>query len=161
MIKVLEHNGFIGSIEFSLEESILFGSLLYINDLVTYEGQTIEELREAFEEAVEEYIELCKECEKEPEKPFKGVFNVRVSPEIHKKAVYEAERRGVTLNQFIGDAIKNELDFIHSNSLEHKAISDKIDAVGAQLDNAVIDINSTFAVNTYMQFSQILEGAKK
>ncbi|MBR3954367.1 MAG: type II toxin-antitoxin system HicB family antitoxin [Clostridia bacterium] len=150
MNKVLEYNGFLGSIEFSLEDNILFGSLLYINDLVTYEGETLEELRETFKEAVDEYLEFCKECDKEPEKPFKGVFNVRIPPEMHKKAVYEAERRGITLNQLIGDAIRNEVDVSSINSLEHKEITDKIDDVGARLDNAFMDLNCTFATNSYI-----------
>ena len=148
MSKVLEYNGFIGSVDFSIEDHVLFGSLLYINDLVTYEGETIQELEEAFKEAVEEYIELCKECDKEPEKPFKGVFNVRVSPEIHKKAVFEAEKRGVTLNQFVGEAIRKSIENDDISAKEHKEISEKIDDVGNRFDEAFTEMNRNFAANS-------------
>lgn len=158
MSKVLEYNGFIGSVDFSLEDQILFGSLLHINDLVTYEGETIQELEKAFQEAVEEYIELCKECDKEPEKPFKGVFNVRVSPETHKKAVFEAEKRGMTLNQFVGEAIQKSIENDEVSTKEHKEISDKIDNVGNRLDNAFMDLNSTFAVSGFMSKALMLGG---
>lgn len=158
MSKVLEYNGFIGSVDFSIEDHILFGSLLHINDLVTYEGETLQELEDAFKEAVEEYIELCKECDKEPEKPFKGVFNVRVSPETHKKAVFEAEKRGVTLNQFVGEAIRKSIENDEVSTKEHKEISDKIDNVGNRLDNAFMDLNSTFAVSGFMSKALMLGG---
>ncbi len=158
MSKVLEYNGFIGSVDFSLEDQILFGGLLHINDLVTYEGETIQELEEAFQEAVEEYIELCKECDKEPEKPFKGVFNVRVSPETHKKAVFEAEKRGMTLNQFVGEAIQKSIENHDINTKEHKEISDKIEDVGNRLDAAFMDLNCTFAVSGVIAKSVILGG---
>lgn len=148
MSKVLEYNGFIGSVDFSLEDQILFGSLLHINDLVTYEGETIQELEKAFQEAVEEYIELCKECDKEPEKPFKGVFNVRVSPETHKKAVFEAEKRGMTLNQFVGEAIQKSIENYDINTKEHKEISDKIEDVGNRFDEAFTQMNRNFAANS-------------
>lgn len=150
MSNVLEYNGFIGSVEFSLEDHILFGSLLYINDLVTYEGETLQELEEAFQEAVEEYIELCKECEKEPEKPFKGVFNVRISPELHKRAVYEAERRGVKLNQFVMESIKNELESRKENKEEHKHMINKIDEMNADFNNNFSALSATIGLNNFI-----------
>lgn len=148
MNQVLEYNGFIGSIEISLEDNVLFGSLLYINDLITYEGKDIQELRQAFEEAVDDYILFCEECEKEPEKPFKGSFNVRIAPELHKAAVYEAQRRGKKLNQFVGEAIKRELEAENKNSMEHREISEKIEDVGNRFDEAFTAMNRNFAFSS-------------
>lgn len=65
---VLKYNGFIGSIDYSGEDDMLFGEILYIDDLVTYEGKDLDELKKNFKEAIDEYIELCKKHNKEPER---------------------------------------------------------------------------------------------
>jgi Domain of unknown function (DUF5053) len=56
----LEFKGFAGSIEFSLNDNCFFGKIIGINDLVSYEAQTVSELREAFEEAVNDYLQIKK-----------------------------------------------------------------------------------------------------
>lgn len=110
MNNVFEYKGFLGSAEISMEDAVLFGKLLYVNDLVTYEAETMHELKTAFEEAVDDYVDFCSCHGKEPEKPFKGSFNVRISPELHRKAAFEAEKQGITLNQFVQRSIEHEVD---------------------------------------------------
>lgn len=76
MEQTFQHKGYLGSIELSVEDEVLHGKLLYINDLVTYEGDTISELKSAFIESVEDYISFCEKNGKSPEKPYKGSFNM-------------------------------------------------------------------------------------
>ena len=57
----VEYKGHIGSIEYSAEDQIYFGQLLNIEDLVNYEGHSVEELYEYYREAVDTYIEFRKE----------------------------------------------------------------------------------------------------
>ena len=45
-----------------------------------------------FGKAVEDYLELCNLNGKEPEKVYKGSFNVRISPELHKQAAQRTIR---------------------------------------------------------------------
>lgn len=66
MKDILEHKGFIGSIEVSLEDNCLHGKIRFIDDLVTYEAQTIKELKTAFEESAEDYIKTCRVLGREP-----------------------------------------------------------------------------------------------
>ena len=84
MEQIFQHKGYLGSVELSMEDEVLHGKLLYINDLVTYEGDTIPELKTAFIESVEDYISFCEKNGKSPEKPFKGSFNIRIPPELHR-----------------------------------------------------------------------------
>lgn len=107
MNNILQYKGFFGSVEISVEDEVLFGKLLYVNDLVTYEAETTSELKQAFEEAVDDYLGFCAAHNKEPDKPFKGSFNVRISPELHKAAAVEAEKQGITLNQFVQQSIEH------------------------------------------------------
>ena len=102
----MEYKGYFGSIEISVEDEVLYGKILFVNDLITYESENPKELKAAFEEAVDDYLDYCNQCGKEPEKPFRGVFNVRITPELHRQAAHKALKMGVTLNQFVANAIK-------------------------------------------------------
>jgi predicted HicB family RNase H-like nuclease len=108
MKNYLEHKGYIGTVEFSAEDRIFFGKIQGINDLVTFEGSSVEELEEAFQEAVMDYLETCKTLNKSPEKVFKGSFNVRVSQELHQKTALLASKKGLNLN----DVVKEALSYI-------------------------------------------------
>ena len=105
----LKHNGYIGSIEASLEDNCLFGKVLFIKALVSYEGKTVGELDAAFREAVEDYLTTCQALGQTPEKPCKGSFNVRVGHDLHLAAALEATRKKVTLNDLTRQALNEFL----------------------------------------------------
>lgn len=89
----LKYNGYIGSIEASLEDNCLFGKILFIKALVSYEGKTVAELDAAFREAVDDYLATCHALGQTPEKPCKGSFNVRVGHDLHLAAALAATRK--------------------------------------------------------------------
>ena len=105
----LKYKEFIGSVHFSAEDEVFYGKVEGINDLVTFEGNTVNKLKSAFKEAVNDYIELCDEVGKKIFKSFKGSFNVRVNPQLHSKAFELAIIEGKTLNQFIKEAIEMKI----------------------------------------------------
>lgn len=105
MSSIIEHNGYLGSVEFSSADDVFYGKIIGINDLVTFEGESVSELKASFIEAVEDYLETCKQLNKEPEKTYKGTFNVRLSPDLHKKAATIATHQNITLNQFVKFAL--------------------------------------------------------
>jgi len=105
----LKYKEFIGSVHFSAEDEVFYGKVEGVNDLITFEGNTVNKLKSAFKEAVNDYIELCNEVGKEIFKSFKGSFNVRVNPQLHSKAFELAILEGKTLNQFIKEAIEMKI----------------------------------------------------
>lgn len=109
MIDKIIYKDFIATIHYSTIDEVFFGKIEGINDLVTFEGENVKDLKKAFEEAVDDYIELCKEVGKEPMKSFKGSFNIRISPELHVKAFEKALIEGKSLNQFVQQAIEKEV----------------------------------------------------
>ncbi|NLI14146.1 type II toxin-antitoxin system HicB family antitoxin [Pelotomaculum propionicicum] len=115
MKDVMFYKDFIGSIHYSTEDEIFFGKIEGIDDLVSFEGSSVEELKASFHEAVEDYLELCKLNQKEPQKAYKGNFNIRISPELHKQAVREATVKGISLNQFVESAIKEKVSASKNN----------------------------------------------
>lgn len=109
MNNTMNYNGYVGSVEFSEEDGVFYGKVMGIRALISYEGETAKELVEDFHGAVDDYLELCKEEGKEPEKAYKGSFNVRISPELHRDAAIFAAAHQMSLNSFVENAVSNEL----------------------------------------------------
>jgi predicted HicB family RNase H-like nuclease len=109
MKDILQYKDFIGSVHFNADDEIFFGKIEGIDDLVSFEGNTVSELKKSFEEAVDDYVVICKENGKKIEKSYKGSFNVRITPEIHKKAKLLSVMQGISLNQFIQKAVEEEV----------------------------------------------------
>lgn len=106
MKDAIKYKDHLGSVRFSAEDRVFYGKIEGIDDLVTYEGRSVDELISAFEEAVEDYIVLCKKLKKPVEKSYKGTFNVRIDPELHKKASITSASMGLSLNQLVEEAIR-------------------------------------------------------
>jgi len=109
MKDMLEYKGYYGSVHYSDEDRIFYGKIEFVRALVGYEGTDVRSLRKAFEEAVDDYILTCKQQGREPEKVFKGSFNVRVGSQLHRDIALNALDKGVTLNKYIVDVIEKEL----------------------------------------------------
>lgn len=104
-MKTLKYKGYVGSIEFSPEDNLLFGELLGIDGLVNYEGTTMQELTDSFHEAVEDYLAFCKDHNWTPQKSYSGAFNVRVSPDTHRQIANRASEAGISINAFVKKAL--------------------------------------------------------
>ena len=106
MKNAMSYKGYLGSIEFSDEDNIFFGRIVGINDRITFEGSTVTDLRKDFEDSVEGYLEVCAQIGKDPEKAYKGTFNVRIEPELHKQLAIYSITTGQTLNSTVEEAIR-------------------------------------------------------
>lgn len=104
-MKTLKYKEYVGSIEFSPEDNLLFGEILGIDGLVNYEGITMQELTDSFHEAVEDYLAFCKDHNWAPQKSYSGAFNVRVSPATHRQIATRASEAGISINAFVKKAL--------------------------------------------------------
>ena len=109
MSNTMEYKGYVGSVEFSEEDCIFFGKVMGIRALLSYEGATATELVADFHSSVDDYLALCEAEGKEPEKAFKGSFNIRISPELHKKLVVCATAQQMSLNSYVERALANSV----------------------------------------------------
>jgi predicted HicB family RNase H-like nuclease len=105
MNDILEYKGYYASVHFSSEDDVFYGKLLGIDDLVNFEGASVKELRKNFYDAVNDYLATCKEIGKDPNRTYKGTFNVRISTDLHKAAAVFAAIHNVSLNDFVKTAI--------------------------------------------------------
>ena len=108
-MKNLEYKDYTGTIEYSKEDDLLYGKVLGIQGLISYEGQTGQELETDFKEAIDTYLDNCKQESLAPEKPFKRSFNVRISPKLHQKAALLAMEDKMSLNNFVAESIRERI----------------------------------------------------
>jgi len=102
----LHYKDYTGSVEFSEEDAVFHGKVVGIKAHISFEGDSVATLVEDFRNAIDEYLEFCKEAGKEPEKPFKGSFNVRIGGELHRRAALAASSAGMSLNAYVEEAIR-------------------------------------------------------
>lgn len=105
MNDLLQYKDYYATIHFSNEDDVFYGKVIGVNDLITFEGASVKELKHAFEEAIDDYLETCKELDKTPDKIYKGSFNVRIPSELHRQAAVFAAIRNMSLNDFVRYAI--------------------------------------------------------
>ena len=105
----MEYNGYHAVVTFDDDVGILHGEVIDTRDVITFQGKSVDELRQAFRDSVAEYLKICAERNREPDKPFSGRVVLRMEPEIHRAAVTAAKSGGVSLNSWIVGAIKGQL----------------------------------------------------
>ena len=107
MSDLLSYKNYNGTVEYSKEDECLFGKVIGIRSLLSYEGDSVKELEQDFQNVIDEYLDDCKKQKVEPEQPYKGTFNVRISPELHRNIAVYAIEHGKTLNAAVEEAIGN------------------------------------------------------
>lgn len=135
MKNILEYKGYYAKVEYSSEDKVLFGKIEGINDLVNFESDSTEGIEKEFREAVDDYLEFCKEVGKEPDKVYKGTFNVRISPELHKKTALIALKNGDSLNRTIEKALE---EYTKNTIRTEVVLCEKIDMLSEQLSTKTV-----------------------
>lgn len=105
MNNVLSYHGYYATVEFDSDSQLLCGNVVGMKDAVYFEVESASDVEHAFHEAVDDYLDFCAEKGKEPEKSYKGSFNVRINPDLHRAAALAAASRNESLNQFVSEAI--------------------------------------------------------
>ena len=100
MNKLLEHKGYQGSIEYSVEDNMLYGKVIGIRGLIAYEGETLAALKSDFIDAIDDYLLTCQQEDREPMKPYCGNLDVKISPELHKKLQMYSKNKAASLPLF-------------------------------------------------------------
>jgi predicted HicB family RNase H-like nuclease len=102
---MIEYKGYTGVFEYDPSVDAFHGRVVGLQDVVTFEGRSVDELRREMEESVEDYLDLCAQVGKDPERPYRGEFLVRTTPEVHRAVATAAEAEGMSLNAWVETAI--------------------------------------------------------
>lgn len=107
---VLKYKNYITKIKYDSSENTLYGKLEGIIDLVDFYAESLDAIKNEFHSAVDDYLEFCKNIGKEPQKPFKGNFNVRIPEDLHRRIFIEATKQNISLNQYVCNALNEKLN---------------------------------------------------
>ncbi len=125
MKNILEYKGYHTIIEFDVETCTLRGKIEGINDFVDFQCNDITKVEEEFHKAVDEYLIFCEEVGKEPDKEYKGTFNVRIQPSLHRRLAMYASKTGESLNSTVEKAIQKYVETEETNCDEKSVILQK------------------------------------
>ena len=109
-MKYLEYKNYTGTIEYSKEDKLLFGKVMGISSLLSYEGKTGTALEKDFKAVIDDYLEDCKQSNQNPETAFKGSFNVRIPIELHRKIALKAYEQNTSINQIVTESLIESID---------------------------------------------------
>ena len=113
MSNTMDYKGYTGSVEFSPEDRLFYGKVQGVQALISYQGASADELIQDFQSAVEDYLALCEAQGIAPERPYKGSFNVRISPDLHRRAAIWAAAQHTTLNTVVENALAQYVSQAH------------------------------------------------
>ena len=97
----MQYKGYTGKVEFDDDGDIFHGEVIGLRDVITFQGKTVDEVKQAFCESVDDYLAFCAKRGEEPEKPFTGRFMLRLTPDLHRKVFIAARQSGASLNAWI------------------------------------------------------------
>ena len=107
---MMDYKGYFGKVEYDDEAGIFHGEVINLRDVITFQGESVEDLRQAFRDSVDDYLEFCAERNEEPEKPFSGKFIVRIPPELHRRIYTRARIAGKSLNSWVNDVLEINIE---------------------------------------------------
>ena len=113
---MMEYKGYFGIVEYDSNAKIFHGDIINIKDVITFQGTTVKEIEQAFKDSINDYISWCKEEGVEPEKPYSGRFNVRLSPALHRQAAIMAKNKNISLNTFVEKALTDEIALLQGSA---------------------------------------------
>jgi predicted HicB family RNase H-like nuclease len=106
----MNYKGYQSKVELDEEAGVFHGEVINTRDVITFQGTSVEELKQAFEDSVDDYLEFCASRGEDPEKPFSGKFLIRVPPEMHRQIMTEARRQGKSLNTYVLEKLQPKTD---------------------------------------------------
>ncbi len=103
---MFKYKDYIGHVSFDEDAEIFHGEVVNTRDVITFQGKSVAELKKAFKDSIEDYLDFCKERHEEPDRPFSGKFNLRLTPELHRQAYIAAKQAHLSLNAWVEKAIQ-------------------------------------------------------
>lgn len=109
----MKYKGYTGVVEFDDESKVLFGRVIGLRDVITFQGESVAEVVQAFHDSVDDYLAFCAERGESPEKPYSGQFVLRLAPELHRALANVAQAQTTSLNALIEGILEKNLHEVH------------------------------------------------
>lgn len=102
----MSYKGYEALVSFDEQAELFHGEVMNLRDVITFQGKSVSELKQALAESVEDYLAFCAERGEQPEKPYSGQFVVRIEPAVHRDVVTAARRAGLSLNKWVAGVLE-------------------------------------------------------
>lgn len=103
---MMTYKTYTGTVSYDDEAALFHGEVLGLRDVVTFQGTSVEELKQAFEDSIDDYLEFCEERGEEPDKPFSGKFLLRIDPNLHRRLHELSASNGESLNAWVAQHLE-------------------------------------------------------
>jgi predicted HicB family RNase H-like nuclease len=103
---MFKYKDYMGHVTFDEEAELFHGEVINTRDVITFQGESVAELKKAFMDSIEDYLDFCKSRSETAERPFSGKFNLRLNPELHRQAYVAAKKEHISLNSWVEKAIE-------------------------------------------------------
>jgi predicted HicB family RNase H-like nuclease len=108
-MNTLQYKEYVGIFEYDPEADIFHGEVINLRDVITFQGRSIDELKQALEDSIEDYLDYCRDEGVTPSKPFSGKLHLRLGPELHRAAAGAAAVSGQSLNSWIAGVLTERI----------------------------------------------------
>ena len=105
----MKHRGYRAAVVFDDDAGLFHGEVVGTRDVITFQGTSVPELREAFAASVDEYLQVCAERGRTPDKAYSGNIPLRVRPDLHRAATETARAEGKSLNAWLTEAVQQAI----------------------------------------------------
>lgn len=105
----MHYKGYTAKVWYSEEDGCFVGRLMGITDIVSFDGDTVKQLEDAFHGMVDHYVEASERLGVAAQKPYSGKVTLRMDPAVHARAAMEAEAAGKSFNQWLNETLEQSL----------------------------------------------------
>ena len=106
---IMKYKGYSAFVRYSPEDECFVGHVLGIDDVVTFEGDSVADMRRELKASVEIYFADCEEIGRAPDRPFSGKLNLRLPSALHRALSLRAETTGQSVNDLVIAALNSSL----------------------------------------------------
>ena len=103
---MIEYKGYIGVVDFDPEIDLFHGTVINTQDVITFYGASVTELRAEMQKSLEVYFQVCEEQGKTPDKPFSGTLTIETTPELYSRIALNAARRQLEINVYLQEVLE-------------------------------------------------------
>ena len=101
----MKYKGYTGVVEFDEESGSLHGRVIGLRDVITFQGESVVEVTQAFRDSVDDYLEFCAKRGRTPDRPYSGQFVLRIDPGLHRALSHAAEEKGQSLTSLVEEVL--------------------------------------------------------
>lgn len=105
-MNIMMIDGYQAVISYDPEIQMFRGEFLGLNGGADFYAKDVDGLRREGKVSLKVFLDACEEDGVDPRRNFSGKFSLRVDPSLHEAATIAAAAKGLSLNQWAAEALR-------------------------------------------------------